>query len=137
MPFRLFAFDRVHARGYFFASMRGGVAISCSIMAVILCADLPEVRKLLGVVGCPDCQPDAAAAEDADAAAPTIPRTTEAVQEVLSEAVDTMIFGRITDARAVMTAAGLSWTHTESACPMLHLLHFRFLSFPGDRLHLT
>ena len=95
-------------------------ALSCS-------ADLPEVRKLLGVHTCPDCQP---------AAGGTVPRTTDAVLEVLSQAMDMLVFGRKGDAQDLLSAAGLSWTHLYSACPMLHLLHFLLQSFPGDRLHL-
>lgn len=98
----------------------------------VSCADLPEVRKLCGVFGCPDCQPTIAG----EHGAATVPRTTDAVLEVINEANDTLVFGLLSDARAILAAAKLSNTHLDAACPMLRMPHFSFVCFPGDRLHL-
>ena len=102
------------------------------LMTVLV--DLPEVRKLAGVLHCPDCQPDPDdPAEDA-----TTPRTTEVTLRCIAEAIDCLVCGgTLKQVRGILASYGLARTHLEASNPFLALHLFCLSCFPGDRLHLA
>ena len=110
-------------------------------------SDLPEVRKLCGVSGCPDCmrdpdyvRPDPPVPTPEDYEPPPIPtiaRTGHATAQVIQDALDIILNHGIGLGVKKLTRASLVRTHLEMDCPILSFRHFSPLSFPGDRLHLA
>lgn len=89
--------------------------------------DLPEVRRLCGISGCPDCVlASGRLRQDIDH---------EAVRQ---DALRTMLRdGNDEAACAILAEAGLTRTHLQSDCPFLGTIaHLTPDCFPGDRLHL-
>ena len=111
-------------------------AVPCYAWSVItfhLPLDLPEARKIAGIVGCPDCE--RLAGDDAE---DTIPRTTAGTLTAIEDAMAFLADGGgVTVARRMLASHGLARTHLEGDCPLMSLPQFCLSCLPGDRLHLA
>lgn len=101
-------------------------------LTLILCADLKEVRKLLGVKYCPNCSVGSDYSDRRRK--PLFERST--LHDLVQEARELRLTGASNAAvMRVLKLAGLSLAHVYAVCPVLKLPHFSLAGFVPERLH--
>ena len=97
----------------------------CRKLALTL-SDLPEVRRLCGIVKCPDCVTESGSL-----------RWDVNHEDIKAEAIGVWLTAGKGAAVAVLAAADMTPTHLHSDCPFVgRIAHMTLACFPGDRLHL-
>lgn len=100
-----------------------------------VCADLKELRKLLGTKACPNCHVDAQR-HGYDDCTTHPPMLRHELYEVVQEARELRATAATrTAVRRVLRGAGLQEVHVFGVCPFLKIPHFSLAGFVPERLH--
>ena len=115
---------------YIAGSIMVSALLLCQLLLLFVCvnpfSDLPEVRRLCGIVKCPDCAPKLESLRrDVDH------------EDIKAEAIAILRDVGKGAAMAVLDTADMAATHLHCDCPFMgRIAHMTPACFPGDRLHL-